>query len=168
MHAGRDVAAGFARFVDAARSDARLGERVGVQGNSFGGLFAAHLAATDDRVGACVINGAPPEPRVPAQRAPREQLLSLVGTDDETAAEGIVRSLAFDPDASPLHCPTLVLQGGRDPLVSEDEQRRFLIGTDPATSTMHLWADGELTAYNHAAERDALTADWFADHLRAR
>ena len=59
LYVDEHVTDGFARFLDAVAADPRLGEPVGVQGNSFGGLFAAHLAAQDPRVGACVVNGAP-------------------------------------------------------------------------------------------------------------
>ena len=165
VHADENAVAGFRRFVDAVRDDDRLGDRIGVQGNSFGGLFAALLAADDARVGACVINGAPSAPTVPPFRSAREQLLALLGTDDETRAGAVLRHLEFDPRRSRIGCPVLVLHGGADPLVTEAEQRRFLLGADPATSSWHAWDDGEHTLYNHAAERDALTADWFTDQL---
>jgi pimeloyl-ACP methyl ester carboxylesterase len=51
-----------------------LGARhLGVWGNSFGGLFSAHLAAQDTRVQALCINGAPMVPVVPSFRTAREQ-----------------------------------------------------------------------------------------------
>ncbi|MFF5187388.1 hypothetical protein ACFY30_27090 [Streptomyces sp. NPDC000345] len=39
----------------------------------FGGLFAAHLAAADARVGAVVVNGAPATPAVPEFRTAAER-----------------------------------------------------------------------------------------------
>ena len=99
------VAAGFGRFVDVALDDPRLGGRVGVQGNSFGGLFAALLAARDDRVGACVINGAPPTPSVPEFRSAREQIFAALGTTDVDTAAAVLRGLAFDGMKAPVSAP---------------------------------------------------------------
>lgn len=165
VYADTDITLGFARFIDAVRDDWRLDDRVGIQGNSFGGLFAALLASSDPRVDACVINGAPPAPRVPGFRSVRDQVLALLGTDDETRASDVLRQLEFDPRRTRITCPLLVLHGGADPLVTQDEQLQFIAGADPATSRLCTWADGEHTLYNYAAERNALTADWFADQL---
>jgi alpha-beta hydrolase superfamily lysophospholipase len=159
------VSAGFSRFVDMIVDDPRLGDRVGVQGNSFGGLFAALLARDDPRVGACVVNGGPITPFVPRFRMAREQTLAAIGTTDDRRATKVLHALAFDGLDKPVASPLLILQGGRDPLVVEERQRLFLVGTDPATSRIHIWPDGEHTLYNHAAERNAVTADWFSDHL---
>jgi hypothetical protein len=60
-----DVASTLSRFVDYIGADARLGEAIGIWGNSFGGLFAARTAAHDSRVRACCINGAPATPCFP-------------------------------------------------------------------------------------------------------
>ena len=168
LFVGPDVAAGFGRFVDAVLDDPRLGGAVGVQGNSFGGLFAALVAAADQRVGAVVVNGAPSAPTLPEFRGAREQILAALGTDDLDVAREAARALAFDGRRTPIAAPLLILHGGADPLVGEDEQRRFLEGADPATCRLHVWPDGQHMVCNHAAERNALTADWFADHLRAR
>jgi alpha-beta hydrolase superfamily lysophospholipase len=80
-------------------------------------------------------------------------------------AREMAGALAFDGCRAPIAAPLLVLHGGADRLVGEDEQLRFLDGADPATSALRVWPDGEHTLYNHAAERNALTADWFADVL---
>jgi len=160
-----NVAAGFGSFVDAMMDDPRLGDRVGLQGNSFGGLFAARLAAGDPRIAACVVNGAPSTPFLPEYRSAREQIFAALGTHDEDKARGVLRALAFDGSTRPVTAPLLVLHGGSDRLVTEAEQRAFLRGANPATSQIRVWPDGEHTLYNHAAGRNALTADWFADHL---
>ncbi len=102
---------------------------------------------------------------VPEYRTAREQLLAALGTQDVERASQVLRALVFDGGRTPIRSPLLVLQGGLDPLVSEAEQSRFLDGADPATSRIRTWPDGEHTLYNHSAERNALTADWFADRL---
>ncbi|MEU6805800.1 hypothetical protein, partial [Streptomyces neyagawaensis] len=82
LYVDERVTEGFARFIDLVEADSRLGGAIGVQGISFGGLFAAHLAAADPRVGAVVVNGAPAAPTVPEFRTAREQMAAVVGTDE--------------------------------------------------------------------------------------
>ncbi|MGI3224232.1 hypothetical protein ACRJ4B_10110 [Streptomyces sp. GTA36] len=73
--------------------------------------------------------------------------------------------LRFDPDEHRIGCLLLLLHGGRAPLARYEDQEPFLSAADPATWTVRIWPDGEHTLYNHAAERDALTGDWFTNHL---
>ncbi|MER6957951.1 MULTISPECIES: serine aminopeptidase domain-containing protein [unclassified Streptomyces] len=165
LYVDERVTDGFARFVDLVEADARLGGAIGVQGVSFGGLFAAHLAAADARVGAVVVNGAPAVPTVPAFRTAREQMAAVVGTDDLGRVAEVMDALRFDPDRHRIRCPLLLLHGGRDPLARYEDQEPFLQAADLDTSRLRIWPDGEHTLYNHAAERDALTGDWFTDQL---
>ncbi|MET9683836.1 alpha/beta hydrolase family protein [Streptomyces coeruleorubidus] len=165
LYVDEHVTEGFARFVDLVEADPRLAGAIGVQGISFGGLFAAHLAAADPRAGAVVVNGAPAVPTVPEFRTAREQLAAVVGTDDLDRVAEVMAALRFDPDKNPITCPLLLLHGGRDALARYEDQEPFLRAADPATATVRVWPDGEHTLYNHAAERDALTGDWFTDHL---
>lgn len=156
---------GFSAFLDAVEADARLSGPVGIQGNSFGGLFAAHVATRESRVTACVINGAPARPPVPEFRNAREQLLSLIGVEGAEPAEQTVSALHFEPTTQRIAVPTLVLQGGADPLATPEAQAPFAEALDHPDSQVLIWPDGEHTLYNHAAERDALVADWFADQF---
>ena len=165
LYVDEHVADGFARFLDAVDADRRLGAAIGVQGNSFGGLFAAHLAARDDRVGACVVNGAPATPQLPPFRNPRAQFEATFGTQDEHQLTGILDRLRFDPGRHRIDSPVLVLQGGADPLVPDAAiQAPFAEAAGPR-GEVRTWPDGEHTLYNHAAERDAITGDWFHDQL---
>ncbi|MFF8193201.1 alpha/beta hydrolase family protein [Streptomyces bobili] len=168
LYVDERVTDGFARFVDLVQADPRLGGPVGVQGISFGGLFSAHLAATDPRVAAVIVNGAPATPSVPEFRTAREQLSAVVGTDDLGRVTEVMDSLRFHPDKHRITCPLLLLHGGQDPLARYEDQEPFLRAADPATSTVRIWPDGEHTLYNHAAERDAFTGDWFTEHLTGR
>lgn len=167
IYAGADTLEGFGRFIDFVLADPTLGGRVGIQGNSFGGLFAAHLAASDARVAACVINGAPAVPPVPEFRSAREQMFALLGTQDPVQAEAKLDALRFDPDARPILVPCLLLQGGIDPLATREYQAPFAEAMKHPASQLLVWPDGEHTLYNHAAERNALTGDWFHDQFSA-
>ena len=135
------------------------------QGNSFGGLFAALLAAQDKRVAACVVNGAPATPQLPPFRTARSQFAAAFGTEDEDQLTRRLDRLRFDPARHRIGCPVLVLHGGADPLVPEPGiQAPFAEAAGPR-GQLRSWPDGEHTLYNHAAERDAIVADWFADRL---
>lgn len=165
LHMDEHVTDGFARFLDAVEADARLGDAVGVQGNSFGGLFAAHLAAQDKRIAACVVNGAPATPRLPPFRTALAQFAAAFGADSEDQLTTVLDRLRFDPARHRIGCPVLVLHGGADPLVPEPGiQAPFAEAAGPR-GQLCSWPGGEHTLYNHAAERDATVADWFADHL---
>lgn len=150
-------------FVDHAVAEPRIGGSVGIQGNSFGGLLAARYAATDTRVAACIINGAPSRLALPEFRTAREQIIAFTGAASPEAADAVLAELAFDPDTHRIAADTLVLRGGADALVADDDVTRFLAGT--ASGRALVWPDGEHTLYNHAEERNALVADWFVDRL---
>jgi alpha-beta hydrolase superfamily lysophospholipase len=142
------------------------GDRVGVWGNSFGGLFAAHVAANDPRVKAVCINGAPFAPTIPSFRTAREQMQAVFGVDEDALAEKLA-ALAMSTARHRIDGAMLVVEGGRDPMVPLGEQRAFLELGRPDRSHVLSWEDGEHTIYNHAAARNALVADWFSDWLLA-
>lgn len=165
LYVDQHVADGFARFLDVVADDPRLGDAVGVQGNSFGGLFAAHLAARDRRVGACVVNGAPATPQLPPFNTARAQITAALGTADEDRLTTVLDALRFDPARHRIACPVLVLHGGADPLVPDPAIQTPFAEAAGTRGELRTWPDGEHTLYNHAAERDTTAADWFANHL---
>lgn len=161
LHMGPQTLPLLAHFVDLAQQ--RGATRIGVWGNSFGGLFAAQLAARDARVCAACINGAPLAPQVPAFRTAREQMDAAFGTTSDVALAGVLQALSLDPAHQRIRGPVLVLEGGCDPLVPAGSQDAFLdLATQPRHSAVWRWPDGEHTLYNHALERNARVADWFA------
>ncbi|WP_079614274.1 alpha/beta hydrolase family protein [Mycobacteroides abscessus] len=165
LYIDEHVADGFRRFLDLVNDDARLGDAIGIQGNSFGGLFAAHLAANDSRVKACVVNGAPSTPQLPEFRTARAQFAAAIGTLDEGRLTEVLDSLRFDPDRHQIDCPVLVLHGGADPLIPDDAMQAPFAQAAGSRGRLLTWPDGQHTLYNHGAERDAVVADWFCDRL---
>lgn len=161
-----DVRAAYSRFVDrlAARSD--LGRGIGLWGNSLGGLYAGTTAASDERVDAVCINGAPAHPRLLGFRTFAEQAAAMLGDDAPDAIQRNFDRLALRPQDR-IGCPLLVLHGGADPIVSLEEQKPFLDAASTDDVTLRIWDDGEHTIYNHAEERTAFVADWFADRFAA-
>ena len=64
-----------------------------------------------------------------------------------------------------LGCHTVVLTEGEGESERVPDAVTDLDGAISADATLQLWADGEHTIYNHAAERTAFVADWFAGRL---
>jgi alpha-beta hydrolase superfamily lysophospholipase len=164
LFADADVSAGFSRFVEHALETAP-GRRVGLWGNSYGGLLAALTAVRDRRIAACCINGGPLLADVPPFRTAQEQLVALFGVRDVGELAEVLPLLTFDGRRAPLTCATLVLEGGADVLVPLGAQRNFLIGNHHPRSHVETWEDGEHTIYNHAVARNTLAAEWFVSAL---
>jgi alpha-beta hydrolase superfamily lysophospholipase len=152
----------FRRFVDHAQL---LGaQRIGVWGNSFGGLFAARLAVMDPRVKGVCINGAPMHPEVPGFQTAREQMGAVFGSNDEHDLQSHLASLWLDASRDRIDAPVLVVEGGQDPLVPLGEQHAFL-ALSPRQGTVMTWDDGEHTIYNHATDRNERICAWFHETL---
>ncbi|TDD95328.1 dipeptidyl aminopeptidase [Actinomadura rubrisoli] len=158
-----DVRAAYSTFVSHVRGRPELGSGVGLWGNSLGGLYAATTAASDPRVSAVCVNGAPARPRLLEFRTFTEQAAAMLGTTDPGAIQRNLDRIALT-SADRIACPLLVLHGGHDPIVALADQQPFLdaAGDDAA---IRIWDDGEHTIYNHADERTAYVADWFADRF---
>lgn len=141
-------------------------ERVGIWGNSLGGLFAARAAAEEPRLLACCINGAPAEPTPMFERYPWQWRLAAAMSPPSArganSVESLWKRLAFDPGVT-VAGSLLVVQGGVDILASREDQAGFLGSWN--RSSMVEWPDGEHCIFNFAEERDALVCDWFALQL---
>lgn len=158
-----DVTAAYRAFVDHVAANSHLG-RIGIWGNSVGGLWAAKVAAHDKRIAACCVNGSFAAPKVLSFRTAFEQSAAMLACDKPESIQSNFNSMAFSQREERIDCPLLVLHGGADPLVSLSDQQPFL---DAATSNKYLkvWDDGEHTIYNHSHERTSLATDWFASQL---
>jgi dipeptidyl aminopeptidase/acylaminoacyl peptidase len=141
-----------------------LGNRAGVWGNSYGGLFAALAAAKDSRVAAVCVNGAPARPTVPPFRTMHELMGAFFGVDSVDGIASALPEITFADKDRTIDCPILVFHGGADPLVAVDDQRPFF---DAGTGerTWHELPDGQHTLYNHTTERNAIAAAWFTRQL---
>ncbi|WP_326835127.1 bifunctional 3-(3-hydroxy-phenyl)propionate/3-hydroxycinnamic acid hydroxylase [Amycolatopsis rhabdoformis] len=159
-----DVRAAYRGFVDHLVERGDCGP-VGLWGNSNGGLYAATTAASDPRVAAVCVNGAPARPHLPTFRSYVEQAAAMLGTSDRASIQRTFDRISLRPEDR-IDCPVLVLHGGQDPLVSLDDQQPFLdAAAHHGDATLRVWDDGEHTIYNHSSERSALVADWFATKL---
>jgi alpha-beta hydrolase superfamily lysophospholipase len=164
---GEPSVAAISACIDWIEGEPRLGDRAGVWGNSYGGLFAALAAAEDPRVAAACVNGAPSLPTMPPFRTMQELLFAFFGTNSVEETNPHLSAIAFADRGLTIDCPLLVLHGGADPVVSADDQRVFF---DAGTSERlwQEWPDGEHTMYNHPTERDALAAGWLVRQFQGR
>ncbi|WGY03785.1 dioxygenase [Nocardioides sp. QY071] len=158
-----DVRAAYSTFVDHVLADPSLGGSVGIWGNSMGGLFAGTAAASDPRISAVCVNGAPARPRLLGFRTFDEQAAAMLGGAGEAEVRANFDRIALQA-RDRITGAVLVVHGGQDPIVSREEQQPFL---DAALgeATLREWEDGDHTVYRHGEERNAVVADWFADHL---
>lgn len=162
---GLPTVAGISACIDWIEAQPDLGERAGVWGNSYGGLFSALAAAGDPRVAAACVNGAPSRPTVPPFRTLQELMLPFFGAESAEELETQLQPLRFADRGLTIDCPLLVLHGGADPVATADDQRPFF---EAATGerVWQEWPDGEHTLYNHATERNAIASTWFARKLQ--
>ncbi len=164
LYGGTPSVEAISACIDWIEREPLLGDRAGVWGNSYGGLFAAVAAATDARVAAACVNGAPARPTVPPFRTLQELMFAFFGTDSLDDLAPILSSIDFAGRELTIGCPLLVLQGGADPTVSSEDQRPFFDAAG-AERVWQEWPDGQHTMYNHATERNALAAGWFRKQL---
>jgi alpha-beta hydrolase superfamily lysophospholipase len=157
-----DVRGAYSAFIDHVVAQPDLAGPVGLWGNSMGGLYAGTAAASDSRVSAVCINGAPAHPRLLGMRTFDEQAMAMLGTTDAAAVQRNFDRLALQADDR-IAVPLLVLHGGNDPIVSLEDQQPFLDAATPGNVTLRIWDDGEHVIINHAEERNALVADWFCE-----
>ncbi|MGX1186402.1 alpha-beta hydrolase superfamily lysophospholipase [Pseudomonas sp. F-14 TE3623] len=164
IYVNGDITAAYQSFITHIADDHSLGA-VGIWGNSIGGLWAAKTAAADDRIRACCVNGAFASPKLLPYRMFTEQAAAMLGNEDPNAIQTNFDRMSFHSGRDRIACPLLVLHGGADPLVQLEDQQPFMDAADKENVTLKTWPDGEHTIYNHATERTAFVADWFADKL---
>jgi esterase/lipase len=138
-------------------------------GNSMGGAVAMHLAARDPRIVACCDNGGPKAPGRPRGNTTFFQKMTAhVGDVSPEVAASVWRTIdPVAPDAS-LTCPLLVVHGGMDPLVSNEDAQFVYDWAQSQDKQMVVFSDGDHCVYNHADDKHNLIADWVAARLAAR
>jgi alpha-beta hydrolase superfamily lysophospholipase len=152
-------------FLDARAS----GRPLGIVGNSMGGSFAMAVAASDERVRACVDNGGVPAPwTLPTSGTFFAKMLAFCGTSE--TEQGLAAWRTVDPLTGGVNQDyrLLVVHGGADPLVSDDWAREMLRDAPAGDREMVVFSDGDHCVYNHKSDRDALIADWTRQQLTAR
>jgi pimeloyl-ACP methyl ester carboxylesterase len=152
------------RLVEALRDAPFSAGRVGVWGQSMGGLLAAQVASRVPLVSACCVTSGPASMARGVRQSSRQRQLwaDMLGRPAADPA-GLGEEFGFGPQQR-IGCPVLVVHGGRDPLVTEAESAAFAAaGAEP--SRLVVWPDEGHCVYGRAQERDVLVAAWFRDVL---
>lgn len=160
----------FAVAVRHLQAHPHLGGSVSVFGNSLGGTLSATIAATVEGIDACCVNGGSIAPAEMADRFPRvlDRVAAMMGSDDRDQAHALLRGMDLRDTVKSIDCPLLVLHGGEDPLFAIASAQAIEAGAGSTDKTMLVWDDGDHCIYNHAFERNALAAEWFATRLTTR
>ena len=140
---------------------------VGIVGNSMGGGIAVAVANNDPRIVACVNNGGIIKPSLARQAGPTffSKMVAFCGVADEEQAVAIWDTVEPCKPGVNGDYPLLVVQGGRDPLVSDDHAQMFMAKTPSKNKHMEWFSDGIHCIYNHLADRDILISDWMGERL---
>jgi len=159
----------YSAVVDHLIKEPRVGDRIGIWGNSLGGYLAARAAATESRISACCVNGGTIRPAELPERYPRfiTKVQALYGISDRDEAFRVVEEATVEESAlALLRCPLLVLHGTPDQVFLVENARALYDGAGSTDKTWREWPDGDHCIYNHTAEKHILVGDWFADRLR--
>jgi dienelactone hydrolase len=160
-----DVHEAYSAILTYLLADKRVGNRIGIWGNSMGGHFAASAASEDPRFAACCVNGGSPRPIEILDRYPRfiEKFRAMTGGADPLP---VLRSLDLGERNRQLTCPLLVLHGAPDQVFLLENAKTLYEDAASKDKQMRVWDDGDHCIYNHAHEKHCLVADWFASRLR--
>lgn len=150
-------------------SDAVPGRPVGIVGNSMGGSIALAAANNDERIVACCNNGGVIKPSYGRMAGATffAKMMAFCGTRDEDEAAAVWdRILPVEAGVNSDYA-LLVVQGGRDPLVSVEHGKLLMDQAPVERKRMEIFSDGDHCIYNHRSDRDMLVADWMRDQLTA-
>lgn len=167
LYMSEDVERAFSAMVTHLRNDDRIGDRVGIWGNSMGGTLAALAAAHDQRISACCINGGSIRPAEILDRYPRfvAKIEGLFGLDDPESASAAIERLNLDGRLENTRCPLHVVHGTPDRIFLIENARAIYDGAASEDKTFTEFPDGDHCIYNHSHEKNCLTADWFVERL---
>jgi alpha-beta hydrolase superfamily lysophospholipase len=171
VHLDARVADAFRAVVDFLLADSRVGDRVGIWGNSMGGFLAALTASRDHRIAACCVNGGTVRPAEILDRYPRfvGKVQALLGIGDPAAAGDAINRFILSPeDLKGLRCPLHVVHGTPDRVFLIENARKIYDDAGSQDKVFSEFPDGDHCIYNRAHERNCLIADWFAKRLACR
>lgn len=145
------------------------GARVGVVGQSLGAIYAPLAAAGEPRIKACIANCGPYDwgavlPKMPVVSQETFRVRSHSSSIAE--AHERARQITLEGRAQHIKCPTLVIFGAGDRLISPAEGRR-LADTVSGPCDYVVYEEGNHVCFNISYKFRPLTADWMKEKLAA-
>lgn len=168
LYLDHEVPKAFSAMVDHLLNDERLGDQVGIWGNSMGGFLAALVASTDHRIAACCVNGGTVRPAEILDRYHRfiTKVQALLGiSDPDEAREQMQSYVLTETELASLRCPLHVMHGTPDQVFLIENARALYDGAASRDKTFSEFPDGDHCIYNHSHDKHTRIADWFADRL---
>jgi dipeptidyl aminopeptidase/acylaminoacyl peptidase len=143
-------------------------DRLGVWGVSLGGYYAPRIAASDERVRACVALAGPYDfgdcwDGLPELTRAAFQVRS--SSRDGAQARQRAHELSLAGRAERIRCPLLIVFGRLDRLIPPGHAERLARAASGPTRLLML-EDGNHGCMNVAAKHRLRTADWMAAQLR--
>ncbi len=167
LHLQRNVERAFSAAIRFLIEDHRVGDRIGIWGNSLGGCFAARAASSDRLISACCVNGGTWMPMEILTRFPRfiDRMRAMTGQSDPEQARALLDAHTLHREDNRIACPLLVLHGTADRLFSPERAQELAEWAPSSDKRFVLWEGGDHCVYDHTSEKHCLVADWFAAKL---
>jgi alpha-beta hydrolase superfamily lysophospholipase len=93
------------------------------------------------------------------------KMAAVCGVDDAERSVEVWKSVTPIADGPNAGYPLLVVQGGRDLMISTPMAQDLLERAPTDDKEMVVFSDGDHCIYNHRSDRDALIADWMRSRL---
>jgi alpha-beta hydrolase superfamily lysophospholipase len=142
------------------------GRGIAMIGNSMGGALAMHLAARNPHIITCCSNGGPKSLQAPwTPTTFYRKMAAHCGPASTAQAEAVWRTIMPADPVSPVRCPLLIVQGGMDPLVRNEDADWLFERAESEDKALVTFSDGDHCIYNHSDDKHALIGDWVAERL---
>ena len=158
----------YRRVIDAVVQDPRIDPaRVGIVGVSFGGYWAARMAAVDHRLACAVACGAPTHrsfrPKLGLPEIIIDALAQVTGATTPVGLLRRLRALSLRGRYGEITQPLLVINGDRDTLLSTRDSVDLAAGA--AEAELRLYPGDDHCAMGHYRQWLDESQRWLAAHL---
>lgn len=158
----------YRRVIDVIAGDNRVdAARIGIVGVSFGGYWAARMAAVDDRLACAVACGAPTHrsfrPKLGMPEIIIDALSHVTGATTPIGLLRRLRSLSLLGRYGDISQPLLVINGDHDTLLATRDSIELAAGTPQ--SELRLYTGDDHCAMENYRDWLDYTQQWLASHL---
>lgn len=160
----------YHKVIDSIAAHPRIdANRIGFVGVSFGGYWAARMAATSSRLRCVVANGAPTHRSFQMAASLGMPEIIVRALSNTTGASSLMdlgqklRGLSLRDRYQEIKMPLLVINGDTDTLISTQDSVDLAAGAQQAT--LVLYPDDDHCAMGHYSEWMDMSQEWLGQHL---